>query len=780
MHAHASDLANDSFIRQVLDRQHFEPDGKYHLFGSRGELAERSGHIGLGNIQSHQLGNLMIQQAAIKGNIGYIVRFSDHGHEVHSPFDNHASHSDSDEAGSPVDGFSLYRIHWDGYEHHPADGYDGPQGGGYPAPKGARDIYSYDIKGVAQNIRLNLTDNRSTGQRLVDRFHNTGSMLTQGVGDGFKRATRYSPELDRSGNAAEAFNGTADIVKNIIGAAGEIVGAGDAVQGISEGSNIAVMHGLGLLSTENKMARINDLADMAQLKDYAAAAIRDWAVQNPNAAQGIEAVSNIFTAVIPVKGIGAVRGKYGLGGITAHPVKRSQMGAIALPKGKSAVSDNFADAAYAKYPSPYHSRNIRSNLEQRYGKENITSSTVPPSNGKNVKLADQRHPKTGVPFDGKGFPNFEKDVKYDTRINTAVPQVNPIDEPVFNPKGSVGSAHSWSITARIQYAKLPRQGRIRYIPPKNYSPSAPLPKGPNNGYSAGNLSKKVLTLVYINGKLKFGPSSLPSSALKAPVPIVGKAEAPPGKAVPVGEARIPSNPKAVKGTTVTLSQEQRLANGELIPKGSVVTWSDNAVKVVRPDGKKRRFNSRDWEQKALPKPQLPKDYRDDINIGGNNPRFNQQRHEKIESHNPNRIEEIRQRNAVSSAERQADALKRMQTSGRTRLPGQPQKGKPGAAREMSSSDNPNQTAEAFARRYLGRKPTLMERVEGEKLYGGKCVGCWKAQMPDGTFVVYRPAGNASMTKGTTASVDINNPTLNNLNINLKGKPTELKFKFPAR
>ncbi|HEZ5283139.1 TPA: polymorphic toxin MafB class 2 [Neisseria meningitidis] len=432
MHAHASDLANDSFIRQVLDRQHFEPDGKYHLFGSRGELAERSGHIGLGKIQSHQLGNLMIQQAAIKGNIGYIVRFSDHGHEVHSPFDNHASHSDSDEAGSPVDGFSLYRIHWDGYEHHPADGYDGPQGGGYPAPKGARDIYSYDIKGVAQNIRLNLTDNRSTGQRLADRFHNAGGMLTQGVGDGFKRATRYSPELDRSGNAAEAFNGTADIVKNIIGAAGEIVGAGDAVQGISEGSNIAVMHGLGLLSTENKMARVNDLADMAQLKDYAAAAIRDWAVQNPNAAQGIEAVSNIFTAVIPVKGIGAVRGKYGLGGITAHPIKRSQMGAIALPKGKSAVSNNFADAAYAKYPSPYHSRNIRSNLEQRYGKENITSSTVPPSNGKNVKLADQRHPKTGVPFDSKGFPNFEKHVKYDTKFDIqelsggGIPKAKPV------------------------------------------------------------------------------------------------------------------------------------------------------------------------------------------------------------------------------------------------------------------------------------------------------------------------------------------------------------------
>ena len=74
--------------------------------------------------------------------------------------------------------------------------------------------------------------------------------------------------------------------------------------------------------------------------------------------------------------------------------------------------------------------------------------------------------------------------------------------------------------------------------------------------------------------------------------IVRKAEAPSGKAVPVGEARIPQSPQAVKGTTVTLAQEQRLANGELIPKGSVVTWSDNAVKVVRPDGIKKIFNSK--------------------------------------------------------------------------------------------------------------------------------------------------------------------------------------------
>ena len=42
---------------------------------------------------------------------------------------------------------------------------------------------------------------------------------------------------------------------------------------------------------------------------------------------------------------------------------------------------------------------------------------MPPSNGKNVKLADQRHSKTKVPFDSKGFPNFEKYVEYDTKLD---------------------------------------------------------------------------------------------------------------------------------------------------------------------------------------------------------------------------------------------------------------------------------------------------------------------------------------------------------------------------
>ena len=396
------------------------------------------------------MGNLLIQQATIKGNLGYTVRFSGHGHEVHSPFDNHASRSASDEQGNPVNGFTLYKLEWSGHEHHPADGYDGPQGGGYPAPKGARDIYSYDVKGIAQNISLNITDNRSTQQRLTDRFDNAGRMLTQGIGDGYRRATEYNPALNKLGNAAEAINGSADIIKNVIGAAGEIIGAGDAVQGIGASIDIATMHGLDLLSTENKIKAVSNLGGLSQFQNNATETVRDWAVRNPNAAQGAEALGNIAKAIVPVtKGAEYARTRYDWGGIGASTVKQSQMGAVALPKGKAPVGENFSQAQQGRYSydSPYHSRTVRTELEQRYGKQNVKSSTVPPSNGKNVKLANQSHPKTGVPFDSKGFPNFEQYAKYDTRINTKE----------FRSKGSTGQMR----LATKDLAEAIRKGQVR-------------------------------------------------------------------------------------------------------------------------------------------------------------------------------------------------------------------------------------------------------------------------------------------------------------------------------
>ncbi|MGD3046301.1 hemagglutinin repeat-containing protein, partial [Xanthomonas oryzae] len=59
---------------------------------------------------------------------------------------------------------------------------------------------------------------------------------------------------------------------------------------------------------------------------------------------------------------------------------------------------------------------------------------------------------------------------------------NYVEEPPFNPLGSAGAAQAWSMKGRIKYVELPSEGRIRYVPPKSYDPSSPLPRGPNNGY----------------------------------------------------------------------------------------------------------------------------------------------------------------------------------------------------------------------------------------------------------------------------------------------------------
>jgi filamentous hemagglutinin len=50
------------------------------------------------------------------------------------------------------------------------------------------------------------------------------------------------------------------------------------------------------------------------------------------------------------------------------------------------------------------------------------------------------------------------------------------------PPGSVGAGKVWSTKERLKAAQLPTTGRIRYVPPKGYEASNPIPRGPSNGY----------------------------------------------------------------------------------------------------------------------------------------------------------------------------------------------------------------------------------------------------------------------------------------------------------
>jgi RHS repeat-associated protein len=65
---------------------------------------------------------------------------------------------------------------------------------------------------------------------------------------------------------------------------------------------------------------------------------------------------------------------------------------------------------------PYDSRAVRNWYEDKYGAENVTSTTVPRANDQNVKLAGGRH-ANGTVHDIRGFPVLDDAVKFDVKIS---------------------------------------------------------------------------------------------------------------------------------------------------------------------------------------------------------------------------------------------------------------------------------------------------------------------------------------------------------------------------
>ena len=68
---------------------------------------------------------------------------------------------------------------------------------------------------------------------------------------------------------------------------------------------------------------------------------------------------------------------------------------------------------------PYDARAVRSALEQRYPGM-VDSATILPTYDRNVGLAGNMHPVTGVPFDTRGYPILDKWTTFDARIPEAI------------------------------------------------------------------------------------------------------------------------------------------------------------------------------------------------------------------------------------------------------------------------------------------------------------------------------------------------------------------------
>ncbi|HGO8066878.1 TPA: polymorphic toxin MafB class 1 [Neisseria meningitidis] len=338
----AADLAQDPFITDNAQRQHYEPGGKYHLFGDpRGSVSDRTGKINVIQDYTHQMGNLLIQQANINGTIGYHTRFSGHGHEEHAPFDNHAADSASKEQGNVDEGFTVYRLNWEGHEHHPADAYDGPKGGNYPKPTGARDEYTYHVNGTARSIKLNPTDTRSIRQRISDNYSNLGSNFSDRADEANRKMFEHNAKLDRWGNSMEFINGVAAGALNPFISAGEALGIGDILYGTRYAIDKAAMRNIAPLPAEGKFAVIGGLGSVAGFEKNTREAVDRWIQENPNAAETVEAVFNVAAAA-----------------------KVAKLAKAAKP-GKAAVSGDFADSYKKKLALSDSARQLYQNAKYR-------------------------------------------------------------------------------------------------------------------------------------------------------------------------------------------------------------------------------------------------------------------------------------------------------------------------------------------------------------------------------------------------------------------------------
>ncbi|HGJ9440966.1 TPA: polymorphic toxin MafB class 3, partial [Neisseria gonorrhoeae] len=221
--------------------------------------------------------------------IGYETHFSGHGHEVHSPFDNHDSRSTSDFSGGVDGGFTVYQLHRTGSEIHPEDGYDGPQGGGYPEPQGARDIYSYYVKGTSTKTKINTVPQAPFSDRWLKENAGAASGFFSRADEAGKLIWENNPNQNWWGNRMDDVRGIIQGAANpfLTGFQGLGVGAitDSAVNPVTYAAaqqTLQGIHDLGNVSPAAQLAAASLLQDSAFAVKDSINSAKQWADAHPN------------------------------------------------------------------------------------------------------------------------------------------------------------------------------------------------------------------------------------------------------------------------------------------------------------------------------------------------------------------------------------------------------------------------------------------------------------------------------------------------------------------
>ncbi|ENT0777497.1 DUF1020 domain-containing protein, partial [Neisseria gonorrhoeae] len=202
---------------------------------------------------------------------------------------NHDSKSTSDFSGSVDGGFTVYQLHRTGSEIHPADGYDGPQGGGYPEPQGARDIYSYHIKGTSTKTKINTVPQAPFSDRWLKENAGAASGFLSRADEAGKLIWENDPDKNWRANRMDDIRGIVQGAVNpfLTGFQGLGVGAitDSAVNPVTYAAaqqTLQGIHDLGNVSPAAQLAAASLLQDSAFAVKDGINSARQWADAHPN------------------------------------------------------------------------------------------------------------------------------------------------------------------------------------------------------------------------------------------------------------------------------------------------------------------------------------------------------------------------------------------------------------------------------------------------------------------------------------------------------------------
>ena len=153
-----------------------------------------------------------------------------------------------------------------------------------------------------------------------------------------------------------------------------------------------------------------------------------------------EVVAGLDNRIAELEGslqqLGTVAGHDGIAdNMVRDAVEFTETELNAIRKARRALDD--FEMPHAGKDAPYNPRKMRDDLEAEYPGE-LETSTVPyvrpkdakkgaKRSDKGAKLAGQRHPTTGIPFDERGFPIFDDVARFDTRLPSTVSGVADSD-----------------------------------------------------------------------------------------------------------------------------------------------------------------------------------------------------------------------------------------------------------------------------------------------------------------------------------------------------------------